>query len=400
LTQQAKCSATGGLRGQEDEHGLSADVSNAQISYVIGLIYDCALDPACWEVALPQIAALLRCDNAMLNLSAAPEGRIILNVAYNIPGEWVIKSQDYLQDVIALWGGMEFLMSFDLAEPQAVSRRSSAEVISNNKYIIDWAKPRELVDLLMIGVARDQSMLATLGFGRHEREGLVADKDNDVARLLIPHIQRTIAISRLFDVKSAVASSFAAALDAMSAAVLLVDEDLRIIHSNIAAQMLPKDNKSISVANGFVKTESTALWNSLQHAVRLASKQESAIGRRGFGVRLGQQSELPAVVHVLPLKHGDLRSRLIPQAVAAIFVAVSHEPTPLPHEVFVSLYDLTPSEAKLLNIIGQGKSVEYAGMDLGVSKSTIRTHLKHIFAKTGTNRQAELVALTMSLSRV
>jgi DNA-binding CsgD family transcriptional regulator len=386
--------------GQKVGHHLGEEVSHSKFSRVIGSIYDCAIDPGCWAGALPEIAALLRCDNAILNLSAVPEGRFVLNVAYNIPGEWVIKFQDYVQDVIALWGGMEFLMRFDLAEPQSVSRRSTAEDISKNRYVADWAKPRGLIDNLMIGVARDQSILATLGFGRHEREGLVSDQDLNIARLLIPHVQRSIAISRLFDVKSAVVSSFEAALDTMSASVMLVDEDLRVIHSNVVAQMLPTDSSSISIANGFVKTESAALWNSLQQAVRVAAQQESALGRRGFGIRLGQQSELPAVIHVLPLKHGNLRGHLVPRAVAAIFVATSQEPAPLPHEIFVSLYDLTPTEAKLLNIIGQGKSTEAAGKDLGVSSNTIKTHLKHIFAKTGTNRQAELVALTMSLSRV
>ena len=32
---------------------------------------------------------------------------------------------------------------------------------------------------------------------------------------------------------------------------------------------------------------------------------------------------------------------------------------------------------------------------MGISRETARTHLKHIFAKTGTQRQAELVGLVL-----
>jgi DNA-binding CsgD family transcriptional regulator/PAS domain-containing protein len=366
------------------------------MSSVIGSIYDCALEPALWPSVLQKIAGLLRFDNALLNLSEVPEGTFLLNVAYNISDEWIAKNQEYIQDVIELWGGIGFLMSFDLTEPQAVSRVRNMTDVIHNRYFQDWAKPQNLIDCLMIGVARDQTMLATLGFGRHANEGLITDDDISLARLLTPHIQRSIAISRLFEVKSAVSGSFEAALDALSTAVFLVDENLRIIHANGAAYNLSNGRGDIHIDNGIVKAEPSAFIESLRQAVVLASHQEAELGRRGFGIRLGQPSERPAVVHILPLKHGLLRGGLVPQAVAAIFVAVSQEPLPLPHEALASLYDLTPTETKILSIVGLGKTMDHAAAELGVSGNTIKSHLSHIFSKTGTRRQSELVALTMS----
>ena len=54
---------------------------------------------------------------------------------------------------------------------------------------------------------------------------------------------------------------------------------------------------------------------------------------------------------------------------------------------------LTAAEAKLAGIIAEGATIDAAAKARGVSRETIRTQLKAIFSKTGTNRQTELVRL-------
>ena len=56
---------------------------------------------------------------------------------------------------------------------------------------------------------------------------------------------------------------------------------------------------------------------------------------------------------------------------------------------------LTPAEARLASHLAGGTSLEEASESLGVSIHTARTQLKAVFAKTGTRRQGELVALLM-----
>jgi DNA-binding CsgD family transcriptional regulator len=57
------------------------------------------------------------------------------------------------------------------------------------------------------------------------------------------------------------------------------------------------------------------------------------------------------------------------------------------------LYRLTPAEARLAARIGQGEALADAAAALGISVGTARIHLKRIFGKTGTSRQAQLVQL-------
>ena len=44
----------------------------------------------------------------------------------------------------------------------------------------------------------------------------------------------------------------------------------------------------------------------------------------------------------------------------------------------------------------KGDGIQAAADRLGVSLATARTHLRHVFDKTGTQRQAELVGLAMN----
>ena len=55
--------------------------------------------------------------------------------------------------------------------------------------------------------------------------------------------------------------------------------------------------------------------------------------------------------------------------------------------------DLTTAEARFARRLLSGEGMETASNKLGIAYETSRRHLKSIFNKTGTGRQAELVAL-------
>src|SRR5258706_1912667 len=57
------------------------------------------------------------------------------------------------------------------------------------------------------------------------------------------------------------------------------------------------------------------------------------------------------------------------------------------------LYQLTPGELRVLFGIVEIGGVPEVANALGISQTTAKTHLQHVFEKTGTNRQADLVKL-------
>lgn len=59
------------------------------------------------------------------------------------------------------------------------------------------------------------------------------------------------------------------------------------------------------------------------------------------------------------------------------------------------LYGLTSTEACLANLLMEGKTLDECCEQLGIRRSTARTHLQHLFEKVGVQRQSELVSLLL-----
>jgi DNA-binding CsgD family transcriptional regulator len=59
------------------------------------------------------------------------------------------------------------------------------------------------------------------------------------------------------------------------------------------------------------------------------------------------------------------------------------------------LYGFTATEAQVANLLMEGKGLEDCGTELGIRRTTVRMHLRNIFAKTGVRRQGELVSLLL-----
>ena len=94
---------------------------------------------------------------------------------------------------------------------------------------------------------------------------------------------------------------------------------------------------------------------------------------------------------------GDLRTRLQPNAVAAIFIGVPDEQTGI--GLLARAFSLTAAEVRILDSLMAGHTLAETAQHFGIARSTAKTHLDHIFAKTGVSRQTELVRLTMQMTQ-
>lgn len=71
---------------------------------------------------------------------------------------------------------------------------------------------------------------------------------------------------------------------------------------------------------------------------------------------------------------------------------------PLAAERAARVYQLTPAETRLLTAVLDGKGLQAAARAVGIGYTTAQTHLHHIFAKTHTSAQSELVGLVLGLA--
>jgi len=105
------------------------------------------------------------------------------------------------------------------------------------------------------------------------------------------------------------------------------------------------------------------------------------------------------VLYALPLTSGARREAGASwAAVAAVFVRKATLDLASPPEVVASTYGLTPSELRVLLATVEVSGVRAVAEALGISQATVRTHLRRLFAKTGTSRQSELVKIVAAFA--
>jgi DNA-binding CsgD family transcriptional regulator len=100
------------------------------------------------------------------------------------------------------------------------------------------------------------------------------------------------------------------------------------------------------------------------------------------------------VAHLFPLRGAALD--VFSGATWLLFMTPLDRKAGLPADILQALFDLSPAEARVTRLLMEGKSVSLIAREAGVGENTVRAHLKSVFAKTGVNRQAELVRLLAS----
>ena len=370
-----------------------------KFSDLIGDIYDCVIAPERWAAVLDGICTEFGFATGALSVASLTNMKAVVNaVAGSDLTQMSQNAIGYGPDIIELWGGAERIQQYLLGEPIVQSQAVPQEIISSNRYYREWALPKGLFDAVAVGLVRDRAMVGNAIFSQHESAGAIDDAQVSGLRLLAPHIRRAVTISNLFDMKAVEAATFAATVEALTVGVVLADEDSKIVHANAAALAMLEAGDPIVARYDRIAVQSATTTTALQSAIAQAAKDEATLGQKGIGIPIPRPDGGPLVIHVLPLRRGNTRSGLIQRAAVALFVASASGPPQPPHDALIQLYDLTPAEIRIFELICEGQTRDAIAASLGVSVSTVKTHLVHVFAKTGCRRQADLVRLAKSLT--
>lgn len=177
------------------------------------------------------------------------------------------------------------------------------------------------------------------------------------------------------------------ALDALPVGILLVNEEMRVLHMNNYAQDIVNHNKGLEYSNDKLTARDKNINQSLQGLV--SSTADKA--------RLGVEDSSEAMFIKTPMLTDQIEVIATPCPDGAndntivLYLFDASLERQVSHEILMRLYGLTKTEAKLVQLLVGSLTLDAAAQTLDISVNTARTHLKHVFHKTGINRQAELV---------
>jgi DNA-binding CsgD family transcriptional regulator len=212
------------------------------------------------------------------------------------------------------------------------------------------------------------------------------DAQRERMQVLVPHLVRAAEVmARLRDAKANTDAGLAA-LEELGCGVLVVDARGTITFRNPAARRILAEEDGLRFRERLVVGDSQAqklFDGALLQCLRAEAQEHPR------GIRVPRSSNRPDyILQVASLARGS----------AVVFISDPDSELHIDESLLKREYGFTPAESRLARLILNGETPASAAKHLGVSETTAKTQLQHVFQKTRTHRQLELVRLLLSLS--
>ena len=361
------------------------------ISALAADLYDAAVEPALWRPVLARVRDFVGGASAgvVAKDTATNRGFVCFDDGSITP--------DYTASYFDRYVGVDpcttghFFSSPDC--PVATTDLIPHREFLDTRFYGEWAKPQGLIDYMGAAIDRTATTAVVFNVIRDESDGLFDGAARRRMRLIADHVRRAVTIGNAIEVRTAEATTFAEVIDGLNSGVFLIDGGGQIIHSNAAARAILGEGSGLSSARGELVARHPDTRRSLGAARAAARKGESAVGG-GIAVPFAASDGEPYAAHVLPLTSGKRREAAARHgAIAALFVHKASAAVPSQAECIAQHFRLTATELRVLLAIVEIGGVPEVADALGIAASTVKTHLRNIYGKTDTARQADLVKL-------
>lgn len=307
------------------------------------------------------------------------------------------------QEYAGRWSGQNLWIQRGIGKLLERGYGDGDEVVSqyellNSEYYRYFLKPVDVrygmgISLQLAGA----SSLAVLSLNRTAKAAPFTASDFAVAEALRPHLVNAYAISqriaRLHDEVMSLRASF----DHAPLGMLVLDAEARVVEQNHEASRL------LSSATGIALTSRRGLRLCdpiCQVKFRSAVARLSDASRDPFpeSIRVlakdRDRNDSGHVLHLCAFPASTMMAGGSPSRVIAFICELSlHSKNEFAARVLRMTLDLTSAEAAVVMSLRGQQDPLHVALDLGLAISTVRTHLKHAFRKTGTRRQSELLRL-------
>jgi len=236
---------------------------------------------------------------------------------------------------------------------------------------------------VVIGLCdKDEDTMSYIVVGLQPNQ-LWASPDHAALERLLPHISKIIRLQLLIEKMSA---------SAITANTVLNRLPIGVVTFSVTSSIPTVNN----VASQIIKA-TPILLRHLQALALPRMKPSKPMDRKPEPVQL---IELPQPLNELYqcVIMSEMRTDQYSITAIVFFIVSANQHISIDAKILQQLFQLTSAEARIANLLVDGHHVDEIGETLAISLSTVRTHLRHIFEKTGVERQADLIHLLLRAS--
>ena len=353
---------------------------------LVGQLYDAAVEPTRWPQVLETLSDYLEGAATKLTFQNVRTLHSEANSVRMAPEADVIYAQYYykinvfLQRIAKLRAGT-LIPVWNLL-PRDIYQRS--------EFYNDFARPNDMCHPIGVVLVNDPDARVVFTCGSGKGAGEFEPEHLDRLHRIGPHLVRAANISLRLSRAEIARNATAEALDRVAQGVLIVAADGEVLFANQTAEALLAEADGIRTDKSALRARTLADTARFRRLIAAAAERSDAAGGVMTLPRPAPRRPLSVLVAPLTIESTWL---MMKRPAAIVFVADPDSTPPIAKEQLRNLYRLTPAEADVAIAIARGAGLQAAADELAISLTTARTHLQHVFEKTETRRQAELVRL-------
>ena len=367
---------------------------------ILAALHEAALDPARWPGASALIDEALGTHG---NALACGDGEA--EEDYRTYFLWICHRGQRRQDLERLW--LETYYPLDEGVSRLRQRPFNRLIHIAGLYTEEELKTSESFDILRTRAHAGNSIYVRLGGTGGSRllwqvnDPLEGDgwssAQRDTIRRLLPHIRHTVHVQQTLARADALGATLTEMLDLSGMGVIQLDLRGRIVAANDRARDVLRSGDGLFDEGGSPFARRPEEQARLQALLARALPPSGAKGAGGSASVSRSDGLPPLVLHVHPVGPQETDFQVWPVA-ALVLVVDPANGTAVDPAAAADALGLTGMEGRVAVLLAQGMSVHQIAAATGRKESTIRSHVKHMFAKHGLSRQAELVRLVQSVA--
>jgi DNA-binding CsgD family transcriptional regulator len=361
-----------------------------KLMHLLERAYDSAFEPQPFASFLPELSAALGADTAHINVWV-PELGGELAVSDGMP-EHLIRIYREHHWRTDLWRHALERQKIPVGRAFAGHRIVPYRDLVKSEMYNDALRAYGLFDICGGRIFARRTEGAAVSLMRARGRPFYGRRE--VARLgaVLPHMARAFEVRLQLGALARQRDAFAAFIDRRDGGAFLVEQDGHVAHATEKARALLRAPEGpLELERGRLKARDAAADRRLQ-ALFAGRDGISRWLRDAMVVELGRSETHPA--YRLRILATNFAGGFLALAGTAFLVIVEAAETP-PRDAAehtAARHGLTPAETELLRELVAGTTLAHAAEHLARSLNTARNQLQSIFAKTGTHRQAELIA--------
>jgi DNA-binding CsgD family transcriptional regulator len=355
---------------------------------LIAAIYDAVIEPFGWDDVVKRIVEASKSAGGALFIDRGDTAH--LSALCNADSFYAEAYVQHYHKINPLTAAVAAIAPGEVWTATSISQTDSFKA---SAFCNEFVRPQGWAELVVVGLLRTPKTFGNLSLQRSPDAIWVEPAEWHLLETLAPHLRRAAAIQDLLSRERAAKESLGAAVAAAGFAVFLLTGDCRVLFANAKAEDLIRRGFGLRYERGRLAATCPALTARLHALARKGACHKTSEGDIGGTLELCRgENRPPLVAHVIPL--APIRTVAIfglDQPAVAVFVIDPAANFGAQIQRFAARFGLTPAETRVVGEIIRGNGLPVAAARLKISGATARTHAYRILAKTGTNRQTELI---------